>query len=809
MKKIILLSSICILQFTFCNSQNFNLTLSSTYTYSTGTIANIGGWKSPTDGKEYALVGAHTGLSIVDVTNPAAPVQITLIPGPSSLWREVKTYGNYAYVTTEFGTSGLQIVNLTNLPTTPLPVTTWTPTIGGTQLKTIHALHVDEPNGRVYLYGSNVGNQRAIIADIKTNPIAPVYLGSYDNRYIHDGYVRGDTLYACHINQGDCEIVNVTNPAAGVSLADWTTPGVFTHNSWLSKDSKTVFTTDEVPNSFLTSYDLSNLSNVTELDRIQSGPGKNYYVHNTHILQKNGAEYAVTSWYTDGVVIVDVTRPGNMVEVGHYDTAPTDSSSNENADWGVYPFLPSGNLVVSDMQRGLFVFAPNYVRASYLEGVVTDCNTGNPVNGVKVQILNPPSVNSNSAIDLTDALGKYGVGVATAGTYSVTFSKQVYVSQTFTVAVTAGNITTLNVQLCTVTPPFSYTGNVFNNTTTAGVGGANVHLQDNTIVWDTVTDASGNFTIPAMLSGTYDIVVGKWGYFTKCLSAQVINSTSTPITIGLDAGIYDDFSFDFGWTVSGTCLNKWERCVPIGTYDSGNGNATANPDKDDQTDCSNQCYVTDNGGGAAYDHDVDPPGYTILTSPVFDPTIYPVPVISYTRWFYDAQLNANPPNDTMNILISNGSSTVLLERMINNTSGNGTWVNKMYKISSFITPTSTMQLIVSTSDAGPGGTIVEGGLDKFLVFDSTVSAVNEIMKNTSVTVYPNPFSESTTLLITNTTPMNFELKLFNIYGKEVRNEFIFNSDKFLIRKGALCSGMYFYKIISDNRPIASGKLLID
>ena len=58
-----------------CSAQNFNLTLASTYTYSTGTIANIGGWKSPVDGKEYALVGAHNGLSIVDVSNPAAPVQ--------------------------------------------------------------------------------------------------------------------------------------------------------------------------------------------------------------------------------------------------------------------------------------------------------------------------------------------------------------------------------------------------------------------------------------------------------------------------------------------------------------------------------------------------------------------------------------------------------------------------------------------------------------------------------------------------------------------------------------------------------------
>ena len=274
----IAVSSLC------SNAQNLNVTLAGTLSYGSTNLANICGWKSPVDGKEYALVGAGNGLSIVNVTNPANPVQIKLIPGSNSVWREIKTNGNYAYVTTEAG-GGLQIVDLTNLPGTNLPVATWTPNISGKTLGSIHALHID--NGKVYLYGSNIGNKGAIVADIVTNPMVPVYLGSYDTRYIHDGYVRGDTLYACHIYQGDCEIVNMKNPAAGVSLADFQTPNVFTHNSWLSKDSKICFTTDEVSNSFLAAYDVSNLSNVTELDRIQSNPGGQSVVHNTHIIQKN------------------------------------------------------------------------------------------------------------------------------------------------------------------------------------------------------------------------------------------------------------------------------------------------------------------------------------------------------------------------------------------------------------------------------------------------------------------------------------------------------------------------------------------
>ena len=637
-------------------------------------------------------------------------------------------------------------------------------------LQTIHSLHIDENKGKIYLYGSQqVGKGGAIIADISTTPMAPVYLGKYDNRYIHDGYVRNDTLYACHIYDGDLEIVNVANPAAGVSLADFNTPNNFTHNSWLSKDSKTVFTTDETANSFLAAYNISNLSNVTELDRIQSNPGSNRWVHNTHILYKNGAEYAVTSWYTDGVVVVDVTRPSNMVEVAHYDTSPKDSSSSESSDWGVYPFLPSGTMVVSDMQRGLFVFSPNYVRASYLEGVVKDCSTGNPVSGVKVQILNP-GLSISSATDVTDPQGKYGVGVMTAGTYTVVFSKQAYVSQSFTVSVTSGNVTTLNVQLCSQSPPFNYTGHVFNNTTSLGIAGANVHFDDNTLFYDTITDASGNFTIQNMLSGTYNVVIGKWGYITKCFSNQTINSSTSAMNVGLDPGIYDDFTWNWGWTVSGLCANSWVRDVPIGTIDAANGNAIANPDKDDQTDCSDKAFVTDNGGGAVSDHDVDPPGYTVLTSPVFDPSVYTTPAISYSRWYYDAMLGSNPPNDTMNIYISNGSTTMLLERMLKNTPGNGTWVHKHYKISSFLTPTSTMQISISTSDAPPGGTVVEGGFDKFFVYDSATVDVNNLAdENGNVIVYPNPFSATTTLSVIDhrSSAFGFEFKMYDVFGREV------------------------------------------
>ena len=448
MKKLLFFFFICHLP--FLHAQNVNLTLAGQLSYGTQHTSNIWGWKHPVTGKEYALVGAANGLSIVDVTNPSAPTQIVEVPAPDSasmncIWREVKTWGNFAYVTTECGSVGLQIIDLINLPSTNLPTTTWTPKFGTDTLKTIHALHIEK--GKLYLYG--YGWQKGVlVADVSTTPMIPVFLANYDaGGYIHDGYVQGDTMYAAHIWAGTVEIADMSNPATPVTLATFTTPNAFTHNTWLASDNKTLFTTDETANSYLAAFDISNLNNIAETDRIQTSPGSNAFVHNTYVVQKNNTDYAVSSWYSEGFTIVDATRKGNLVQVGNYDTSPFTGADGEKGCWGVYPYLPSGNIIASDIEQGLFVLTPNYVRACYLEGKVTDCNSGNPVLGVtvKFKIVNP---SSSSYIDVTDAQGDYAIGIDASGTYQVIFSKTGFTTDTDTVVMSAGVVNTHNFQLC-------------------------------------------------------------------------------------------------------------------------------------------------------------------------------------------------------------------------------------------------------------------------------------------------------------------------------------------------------------------------
>src|SRR5262245_45521873 len=65
-----------------------------------------------TNGGEYAVIGTSTGTAIYRVTNPTLPVKTGFIPGPPSIWREMKQYRTWMYVVSEGhgAGEGLQII---------------------------------------------------------------------------------------------------------------------------------------------------------------------------------------------------------------------------------------------------------------------------------------------------------------------------------------------------------------------------------------------------------------------------------------------------------------------------------------------------------------------------------------------------------------------------------------------------------------------------------------------------------------------------------------------------------------------------
>ncbi|NBP30483.1 MAG: choice-of-anchor B family protein, partial [Flavobacteriia bacterium] len=159
-------------------------------------------------GNEYAIVGTSKGTSIVDITNPTAPVEVFWHPGTESIWRDPCVYGDHAYVTTE-ASDGMLIIDLSPLPqSTNLPVSVYTGPAGQTWTSA-HTCFCDS-QGFAYIFGANRGNGGVIILNLNADPMQPVEVGVFDNWYCHDGYVRNDTMFLGHIYDGFFSIVDVT-----------------------------------------------------------------------------------------------------------------------------------------------------------------------------------------------------------------------------------------------------------------------------------------------------------------------------------------------------------------------------------------------------------------------------------------------------------------------------------------------------------------------------------------------------------------------------------------------------------------------
>lgn len=668
----------------------FNTTLLGHIDY-TQTVNDI--WGYAANNREYALLGTRTGTAVIDVTDPTNPAELFFVSGPSSLWRDMKVWQHYAYVTNETDT-GLHIFDLQYLPDS---LVAWNWTGGNFQgmdvpINTAHNIFIDE-NGIGYISGSNFGAGGVVMIDINSNPVNPPIAGIYNDAYVHDCFARGDTLWTAEIYEGQFAVVNVTDKANPIVMATQPTPSNFTHNCWLSDDGQVLITTDEKSGAFIAAYDVSDISDIKELDRYQSNPGSGVIPHNTFFYNN----FIVTSYYRDGATIVDATYPNSLVPVGHYDTSPF-SGNNFNGCWGVYPYLPSGILLASDMEEGLFVIQPAYIPACYLQGLVTDATTLLPLPGAQITIAD-----STATQALAGFGGNYQTGIATSGSYTVEVSLYGYQTQTVEVTLQNGVLTLLNIALQPL-PSFTLNLLITNAQTGAPLPGATVWLQSPTGVQTLTANDMGQITAPLYAPETYQIYAGKWGYRTLYLQPFITPETAS-LTLPLTPGYYDDFFFDYGWTTGGTALNgMWVRDVPIGTTFASQ---PANVGADVDTDFGNQCFVTGNSGTGLADNVSE--GVTILTSPVFDLAGYQNPQLSYYRYLS----LQNGSNDTLKIQITNGIETKTVEIVTDGNPYEYMFHQTTVSIADLLQPTANMQLIVTIADMPGTGHVVEAAFDVF------------------------------------------------------------------------------------------------
>jgi choice-of-anchor B domain-containing protein len=358
-------------------------------------------------GTEYALIGHRLGLDIYDLSDPTQPDRLFRIPSVVSNWREVRTWQGFAYFGSEGAESGITIVDLRELPDT-IYTKVWTGNDSlENKIQRSHTLGVAD--GRLYIYGSTGPNNGAIICSLD-DPWNPDFLGQYQQNYLHDGFVRNDTLWGSEIYQGQFSIVDVSNPEQPVLLATQPTPGAFNHNTELNHSGQFLYAADEKFNTPVGAFDVSNLDNITLLDVYFPSQKPESMVHNVRYY---GDDYLVCPSYGGQLTIVDVSNPSNMIETAWF-------VMGTSLVWDAMPYLPSGIIFATAKNEGLFIFQPTYQRAARIYGIVTDATTGFLLADAKVFVVGTGNA------DTTGVDGKYATGAPTNGTYEIRVERTGY-----------------------------------------------------------------------------------------------------------------------------------------------------------------------------------------------------------------------------------------------------------------------------------------------------------------------------------------------------------------------------------------------
>lgn len=363
--------------------------------------------------REYALIGLENGVAIVDVSNPLSPVEIDTVPGASSTWRDIKVYQffdetsqrfqAFAYVTTDNSNIGLQLIDLSGLPHAVSGSVTVSPELSAhnvyiTNLDYTTNSVVDGVPPVLYTAGSNLSNGRirAYALDVPTvlTLTADASFGgsSHDlsSVTIRDARINqcpAATTYCVVLidaNEDNLQIWDATNPANPVrlGLTSYANLG-FAHSAWFTRDGNFAFVQDELDelnfgsNTRLRIFDMSNLA-----QPVLAGTWTGTEAAIDHNGFVRGNRYYMAN-YTRGLTILDISNPVQPVESGFLDTFAANNFANFAGAWGVYPYLPSGNLLLSDVNSGLFVLQDRTLDAA--QGTFSITATGGASEGSTLQ----------------------------------------------------------------------------------------------------------------------------------------------------------------------------------------------------------------------------------------------------------------------------------------------------------------------------------------------------------------------------------------------------------------------------------------
>jgi choice-of-anchor B domain-containing protein len=398
-------------------------------------------WGYAANGREYAFLGSTLGIHVFDVTEPENSALVDMVPGHFSgfgvVHRDMKTYAGHLYAVCDEGPSSLQIIDLHYLPDSVHVVYD-----SNALFARAHNIQVDTINARLYTCG---GNSQFSVYSL-ANPEQPTLLvncgvdipwwgGAIG--YVHDCFVR-DNIVWCN-DQDGMHVVDFTDaqdPLLIGSLEDYPQAG-YNHSGWMNGDGTLYAMADETHGSPLKFVDPSDLSDLHVISTVTSGVDATSILHNPFFT----GDLVHVAYYYDGYWLWDTSDPLQPALLGFYDTNTAPNSNNYRGAWGTYPFLPSGHVLVSDMQTGLWVLnidqavggvehseAPSFrIAPTITGGPVTISPLSKTLSSTRIEVFAPSgqllrsiSANGTVELDLSELCDGLYVVHAANGTGSLT-----------------------------------------------------------------------------------------------------------------------------------------------------------------------------------------------------------------------------------------------------------------------------------------------------------------------------------------------------------------------------------------------------
>lgn len=331
--------------------------------------SDLTGYYDSINKREYVIAGGVDSIYFFDVTDPANIKLCDVEDGKSKrmINRDMECLGNYVYCVSDNGEPGsLQIFDLKYLPDSVHKVYD-----SDSLAINTHSIFMNTASKRLYLVGNRLkgGGRSAIEVLSLENPEVPVKIGRLEIprtpdgaeffRSVHEIYVRNDTVYASAEWWGlwIFDLTNINQQRLLGVIANYPQNG-YNHNSWVSPDGKKIVFTDELPQGLpLKVFDISNMANARLISMFGNENLGRSTPHNPYWI----GDFIYVSYYHDGLYVFDAKNPENITVAGWFHTSPVPPPTYDGfaGNWGLYPFFPSGNIALIDMQEGLYMVKPD------------------------------------------------------------------------------------------------------------------------------------------------------------------------------------------------------------------------------------------------------------------------------------------------------------------------------------------------------------------------------------------------------------------------------------------------------------------